>query len=92
MNRKDYMKLVGKIVAIGVMSFCGIVSETAMNVTFPTLMREFSVGTETVQWVTTGNLLVLSLVISLSPYFHRNFSSRTLFCTSMFAIRQYTDL
>lgn len=92
MNRKDYMKLVGKIVAIGVMSFCGIVSETAMNVTFPTLMREFSIGTETVQWVTTGYLLVLSLVISLSSYFHRNFSSRTLFCTSMFAIIVGTSL
>ena len=40
---KNYnsLKLTGKIFATGVMSFCGVVSETAMNVTFPTLMNEF---------------------------------------------------
>lgn len=77
------MKLVGKIFATGIMSFCGVVSETAMNVTFPTLMKEFSIGTETVQWVTTGYLLILSLVITLSSYLKRNFTPRTLFLTAM---------
>ena len=67
---KNYnsLKLTGKIFATGVMSFCGVVSETAMNVTFPTLMNEFNIGTSTVQWITTGYLLVLSLVITLSSY------------------------
>lgn len=76
-------KLLGKIFATGIMSFCGVVSETAMNVTFPTLMTEFGIGTETVQWVTTGYLLVLSLVITLSSYLKRNFTSRQLFLTAM---------
>ncbi len=65
------------------MSFCGVVSETAMNVTFPALMREFGVGTSTVQWVTTGYLLVLSLVITLSSYLKRNFTQRALFLTAI---------
>ena len=73
------IKLVGKIFATGVMSFCGVVSETAMNVTFPTLMKEFGIGTSTVQWITTGYLLVLALVITLSSYLKRNCSQRTLF-------------
>lgn len=73
------IKLVGKIFATGVMSFCGVVSETAMNVTFPTLMQEFGIGTSTVQWITTGYLLVLALVITLSSYLKRNCSQRTLF-------------
>ena len=72
-------KLVGKIFATGVMSFCGVVSETAMNVTFPTLMNEFGIGTSTVQWITTGYLLVLALVITMSSYLKRNCSQRTLF-------------
>lgn len=83
MSDKNYLKLVGKIFATGIMSFCGVVSETAMNVTFPTLMHEFSIGTETVQWVTTGYLLILSLVITLSSYLKRNFTPRTLFLTAM---------
>lgn len=73
------MKLVGKIFATGVMSFCGVVSETAMNVTFPTLMNEFGIGTSTVQWITTGYLLVLALVITMSSYLKRNCSQRALF-------------
>lgn len=83
MADKEYMRLVGKIFATGIMSFCGVVSETAMNVTFPTLMTEFGIGTETVQWVTTGYLLVLSLVITLSSYLKRNFTPRRLFLTAM---------
>ena len=79
MNNKDYIKLVGKIFATGVMSFCGVVSETAMNVTFPTLMHVFGVNTSMVQWVTTGYLLVLALVITMSSYLKRNCSQRTLF-------------
>lgn len=79
-NEVENIKLVGKNIATGVMSFCGVVSETAMNVTFPTLMKEFCIGTSTVQWITTGYLLVLSLVTTLSSYLKRNFSSRFLFC------------
>ncbi len=77
------MKLVGKIFATGVMSFCGVVSETSMNVAFPTLMNEFGIGTNTVQWITTGYLLVLALVITMSSYLKRNFSQRTQFIVAI---------
>lgn len=84
MNKeRESLKLIGKIFATGVMSFCGVVSETAMNVTFPTLMNEFGIGTSTVQWITTGYLLVLSLVITLSSFLKRNFSIRSLFLLSI---------
>ena len=42
-------KLFLSILATGLMSFTGIVIETAMNVTFPTLMREFSLNISAVQ-------------------------------------------
>ncbi len=76
--------LFAKIFATGIMSFCGVVSETAMNVTFPTLMDEFNIGTSTVQWITTGYLLILALVVTMSSYLKRNFQSRSLFLTSIF--------
>ena len=80
---KENLRLVGKIFATGVMSFCGVVSETAMNVTFPMLMHDFGVGTSTVQWITTGYLLVLSLVITMSSYLKRNCSQRVLFSVAV---------
>lgn len=83
MTDKNSIRLTGKIFATGVMSFCGVVSETAMNVTFPALMGEFGVGTSTVQWITTGYLLVLALVITMSSYLNRNCSQRTLFLTAI---------
>lgn len=75
-------RLVASIVAAGLMSFSGVVVETAMNVTFPTLMGEFGVDTATVQWITTGYLLVLSLVIPLSSYLKRKCPLKALFVTA----------
>ena len=51
-------KLVGAILATGLMSFAGVLIETAMNVTFPTLIDQFTLSTSDVQWVTTIYLLI----------------------------------
>ena len=61
-DKKIDLKLILSIVATGIMSFSGVVVETAMNVTFPSLMEEFQIGTSSVQWITTGYLLVLAAV------------------------------
>ena len=53
-EKKIDRKLILSIIAAGIMSFSVVVVETAMNVTFPTLMREFSLSTSTEQWITTG--------------------------------------
>ena len=76
-------KLVMSIVATGIMSFSGVCVETAMNVTFPTLMREFSVNTATVQWMTTAYLLVLAGVVPISGFLGRRFEMRRIFCFAM---------
>ena len=47
-EKKIDLRLILAILASGIMTFSGIVVETAMNVTFPTLMREFAVGTSAV--------------------------------------------
>lgn len=78
-------KLVVSIIAAGIMSFAGVVVETAMNVTFPTLMNEFNIDTATVQWITTGYLLVLSIVIPTSSYPHRRFTIKQIFALGGFS-------
>ena len=72
-------KVLSAIFATGVLSFCGVAGETAMNITFPILMKEFSVTTSTVQWVTTIYLLVVACVVPLSAYLKRSFKMKSIF-------------
>lgn len=82
-ERKIDLKLVLSIIATGIMSFTGVVIETSMNVTFPTLMKEFNVGTSTVQWITTGYLLILSMVIPTSSFLKKQFTTKKLFLAAI---------
>lgn len=78
-ERKIDLKLILSIIATGLMSFTGVVVETAMNVTFPTLMEQFNIGISTVQWVTTGYLLVLAIIIPASSFLKKRFMTKQLF-------------
>ena len=82
-EKKIDAKLVLSILAAGIMSFSGVVVETAMNVTFPTLMKEFGIGTSTVQWITTGYLLILAVIIPASSYLKKRFTTKALFVTAI---------
>lgn len=82
-QRRLDARLVLSIVAIGVMSFAGVVVETAMNIAFPALMTEFGVSTARVQWITTGYLLVLAAIMLISSLLNRRFRTRSLFLTAM---------
>ena len=82
-ERRLDARLVLSVVAAGIMSFSGVVVETAMNVTFPTLMAEFHVGTSTVQWMTTSYLLVLAAIVPTSAWMSRRFPTRRVFLVAM---------
>lgn len=75
-------KVLGAIVATGLMSFAGVIVETSMNITFPTLMREFDVTTSIVQWMTTLYLLVVAAIVPLSATLKRRFKTKQLFLTA----------
>lgn len=70
------------VLATGMMAFSGVLIETAMNVTFPTLIDQFGITTSQVQWVTTIYLLMISIVVPLSSYLMKNYSKRQLFSVS----------
>ena len=59
-------KLALAVVAACLVSFCGLITETAVNIAFPVVMETFGVSTKTVQWLTTGNLLVVAMITPLS--------------------------
>jgi DHA2 family lincomycin resistance protein-like MFS transporter len=87
-------KLLCSIISTGILTFCGIIIETAMNITFPTLMKEFSVSTATVQWMTTSYLLIVAIIVPLSSFLKRRFSKKTLFVAAdlIFIIGVLCDL
>lgn len=75
-------KLFLAIFATGIMTFCGVLIETAMNVTFPSLMEEFNISISDVQWVTTIYLLIISIIVPISSFFNQRFNKKKLFITS----------
>ncbi|CAM3122496.1 drug resistance transporter, EmrB/QacA subfamily [Lactobacillus bombicola] len=76
---KKNQKLIMSIVAIGTLSFLGIVIETALNIAFPKLMVKFKIPASTVQWLTTGYMLVSTVIIPFGAYLRKRFRAITLF-------------
>lgn len=82
MTKKVDAKLILSVLAAGLLSFCGVIVETAMNITFPVLMNEFDLNTATVQWMTTAYLLVVAIIVPISAFLKRRFKTKTLFVTA----------
>ena len=78
-NQTKTWHVIPAVVATAIMSFCGVLIETAMNVTFPTLMTEFNTDSSGIQWVTTGYLLAIAIVVPITAYLTRNYTIRQLF-------------
>ncbi|WP_232835850.1 MDR family MFS transporter [Actinocorallia populi] len=68
-------------------AFVMILNETVMSVALPKLMTEFSVGAATAQWLTTGYMLTMAVVIPATGLILQRFATRTVFitATSLFA-------
>lgn len=64
------------------MSFSGVLVETAMNVAFPTLMKQFGLATNTVQWMNSIYLLFISVIVPLSAVLKSSFKTKELFVTA----------
>lgn len=81
MNKKVKVpaKLALSVVAACLVSFCGLITETAVNIAFPAVMETFGVSTEMVQWLTTGNLLVVAMITPLSAFLQKRFKLKQLF-------------
>lgn len=71
------------VVALSILTFLGILSETSLNIAYSTLMGEFSISADVVQWLTTGYLLLLSIAIPTSPFMVRTFPTKGLFVTAV---------
>ena len=86
-------KVFAAIIATGIMSFSGVIVETSMNIAFPTLMREFGISTNVVQWITSIYLLAISVVVPISAALKSSFKTKSLFLAAnlLFIIGLLTD-
>ncbi|MCM3668655.1 DHA2 family efflux MFS transporter permease subunit [Mesobacillus maritimus] len=59
-------------------AFIGLFGETALNMALSNVMEQFSITAATGQWLTTGYLLVLAILVPISALLMKWFSTRQL--------------
>lgn len=64
-------------------TFCTVLNQTLLTTAFPTLMKEFDVSAATIQWLTTGFLLVNGIMIPISAWLMNKFNSKNLYIGAM---------
>lgn len=64
-------------------AFFAILNETLLNIALVTLMEEFSITLPTVQWMATGFMLVMAIVIPISALLLQWYTTRQLFLSTM---------
>src|SRR5687767_9250173 len=74
----------GFVIGLLVMSaFVMILNETIMSVALPRLIVDLGVPATTVQWLTSGFLLTMAVVIPTTGYLLQRFTPRQVFLASM---------
>lgn len=94
MAKKVSPRIVLAILSAGMLSFLGILDETATTVTFPILTREFAVTTDQVQWVNTLVLLVIATIVPISSQIRLRISTKHIFILGvlLFALGLIIDI
>lgn len=81
-NGKPYNRtLLIVLLLIGV--FCTVLNQTILTTAFPTLMKAFNISTATVQWLTTGFMMVNGIMIPVSAYLSNRISTKWLYIVAM---------
>jgi EmrB/QacA subfamily drug resistance transporter len=74
----------GKIlVALMLGAFVAILNQTLLNVAIPHIMNDLGVSANTVQWLSTGYMLVNGIAIPVTAFLIEKFGTRKLFITAV---------
>src|SRR5690625_4826550 len=82
-QERKSVKAIPIMIALVMSSFMGKISETALNMAMNDLIKAFGIVASTAQWLTTGYLLVLGIVIPISGMLMKRFTTRQLFSASL---------
>lgn len=71
------------IITLVLGSFVTVLNQTLLATAYPDLMKDFSVSTAKVQWLTTGFLLVNGIMIPVTGYLMTNIKTKRLYLSAM---------
>ncbi|MDO4903439.1 MAG: MFS transporter [Limosilactobacillus sp.] len=60
-------------------TFTMSISQSSLSTAYPTLMQNFDISANTVQWLTTGFMLVMCVSMPISPWMLNNLDFRTMY-------------
>ncbi|GBG93770.1 major facilitator superfamily transporter [Ligilactobacillus salitolerans] len=81
-NGKPYNRLL-LVLTMLVGTFSTFMTSTMLTTAFPTLMSSFKISANTVQWLTTGFMLVMGITMPISGFFIRRFDSKKLYLSAV---------
>lgn len=73
--------IVVMVMILGV--FVAILNETLLNVALPQIMKDVGIEPSKAQWLSTGYLLVIGVLIPVTAYLMQRFTTRGLFLSAM---------
>lgn len=71
------------VITLIVGTFITVLNQTILSTAFPTLMKAFDISTATVQWLSTGFMLVNGIMIPVSAYLSAKVPSKWLYMSAM---------
>ncbi|NYF23187.1 DHA2 family efflux MFS transporter permease subunit [Sporosarcina sp. JAI121] len=77
------VKVIPIMLSLIIGAFFAILNETLLNIALVTLMEEFLIPLTTVQWMATGFMLVMAVVIPVSALLLQWYTTRQLFLSTM---------
>lgn len=83
MKNDLYGQRIKIISAFLIATFIGLFNETALNMAFVQLIADFNSDAPTIQWLTTGYLLTLGVLVPISGILMQRFTTRQLFVASL---------
>ena len=73
----------GIIIVLMIGAFISFLNNTLLNIALPSIMKELEIGPSTVQWLTTGFMLVNGILIPTTAFLIQKYSVRHLFLAAM---------
>ena len=81
--KDNELKVVPITVALILAGFLCMLNETVLNMALKSLMGQFSISATTVQWLSTGYMLIMGISIPISAFLTHTFTTRQLFFASV---------
>lgn len=79
-QRRRNSQVIGLLI---IAAFTMILNETIMGIALPHLMEDLSVSAVAAQWLTTGFLLTMAVVIPLTGFILQHFTTRAVFLAAL---------